>query len=48
MDGTNSTNVNVGVQLNGPLPSPEERAEMRKMDRKLDAIAAKLRGSDGN
>ena len=35
--------VNVGVQLNIPMPTPEERAEMRALDAKLDAIAAKLR-----
>jgi hypothetical protein len=32
--------------LNIPLPSPEERAEMRALDAKLDAIAAKLKASE--
>ena len=32
--------VNVAII---PLPSAEERAEMRALDAKLDAIAAKLR-----
>jgi TPP-dependent trihydroxycyclohexane-1,2-dione (THcHDO) dehydratase len=36
--------VNVNV-ANIPLPTDEERAEMREIDRKLDAIAAKLRRS---
>ena len=35
--------VNVGVQVNVPLPTAEERAEMNAIDRKLDAIAAKLK-----
>ena len=35
--------VNVGVQVNVPLPSEDERAEMRSIDAKLDAIAAKLK-----
>lgn len=35
-----SVNVNIA---NLPLPSEEERAEMREIDRKLDAIAAKLK-----
>lgn len=39
-----SSNLNVGVQVNVPLPGPEERAEMRSIDAKLDAIAAKLKG----
>ena len=34
--------VNVNI-ANIPLPTEEERAEMREIDRKLDAIAAKLR-----
>lgn len=34
---------NVAVQVNVPMPTEEERAEMREIDRKLDAIAAKLR-----
>jgi hypothetical protein len=36
-------NVAVAVQVNVPMPTAEERAEMREMDRKLDAIAAKLK-----
>jgi hypothetical protein len=35
-----SVNVNIA---NIPLPSAEERAEMRALDAKLDAIAAKLK-----
>jgi len=38
--------VNVNI-ANIPMPTEEERAEMREIDRKLDAIAAKLRGSHG-
>src|SRR5262245_44537298 len=34
--------VNVNI-ANIPLPTAEERAEMRALDRKLDAIAAKLK-----
>ena len=34
--------VNVNV-ANIPMPTAEERAEMREIDRKLDAIAAKLK-----
>ena len=34
--------VNVGVQVNVPLPTAEERAELTAIDRKLDAIAATL------
>ena len=34
--------VNVNI-ANIPMPTEEERAEMREIDRKLDAIAAKLR-----
>jgi hypothetical protein len=34
-------NVNVAVQVN--MPTAEERAEMNALDRKLDAIAAKLK-----
>ena len=34
--------VNVNI-ANIPLPSAEERAEMRALDAKLDAIAAKLK-----
>jgi hypothetical protein len=30
------------------MPTEEERPEMREIDRKLEAIAAKLRGLDGN
>jgi len=33
----------VAVQVNVPLPSAEERQEMRSIDAKLDAIAAKLK-----
>jgi hypothetical protein len=36
----------VAVQVN--MPTPEERAELTALDRKLDAIAAKLRESAGN
>jgi hypothetical protein len=35
--------VNVNI-ANIPLPSAEERAEMRALDAKLDALAAKLKG----
>ena len=31
--------------VNIPLPTAEERAEMNATDRKLDAIAAKLKGT---
>jgi len=34
--------VNVNI-ANIPLPTAEERAEMNAIDRKLDAIAAKLK-----
>jgi hypothetical protein len=34
--------------VNIPMPSAEERAELTALDRKRDAIAAKLRGSAGN
>jgi len=34
--------VNVNI-ANIPMPTEEERAEMRALDRKLDAIAAKLK-----
>jgi hypothetical protein len=34
--------VNVNI-ANIPMPTEEERAEMREIDRKLDAIAAKLK-----
>lgn len=34
----------VAVQVNVPMPSAEERQEMRSIDAKLDAIAAKLKG----
>ena len=37
-------NVNVAVQVN--MPTAEERAEMNALDRKLDAIAAKLQAPD--
>jgi len=52
--------VNSAAQLHGwnqpagvnvaiiPLPSAEERAEMRALDAKLDAIAAKLRNAAVN
>ena len=39
-------NQPAGVNLNIaniPLPSAEERAEMRALDRKLDALVAKLK-----
>jgi hypothetical protein len=36
--------VNVNI-ANIPMPTAEERAEMREIDRKLDAIAAKLKDS---
>jgi hypothetical protein len=39
--------VNVNI-ANIPLPTEEERAEMNRIDRQLDAIAAKLRGMDGS
>jgi hypothetical protein len=35
--------VNVNI-ANIPLPTAEERAEMRALDAKLDALAAKLKG----
>jgi len=38
-----SAQANVAVQVNVPLPSAEERKEMRSIDEKLDQIAAKLR-----
>ena len=38
-----SKNFVQGRTANIPMPTEEERAEMREMDRKLDAIAAKLR-----
>ena len=31
--------------VNFPMPTAEERAEMRELDRKLDAIAAKLKAA---
>ena len=31
--------------VNFPMPSAEERAELRAIDRKLDAIEAKLKGN---
>ena len=38
------TSQTPGISIvNLPMPSAEERAEMRALDRKLDAIAAKLR-----
>lgn len=39
----NANNVSVGVAVSVPLPSEDERKEMRSIDAKLDAIAAKLR-----
>lgn len=39
----NSNMQTVAVQVNVPMPSKEERDEMRSMDAKLDAIAARLR-----
>ena len=33
----------VAVQVNIPLPTAEEQAELRSIDSKLDAIAARLR-----
>jgi hypothetical protein len=36
--------VNVNI-ANVPMPTEEERAEMRALDRKLDAIAAKLKAA---
>ena len=41
-------NANVAVQVNVPMLTEEERAQMQEIDRKLDAIAAKLRGLDGD
>jgi hypothetical protein len=38
--------VNVNI-ANIPMPTEEERAEMRALDDKLDAIASKLRGPHG-
>lgn len=35
--------TNVALQVNVPLPTAEERSEMRSIDAKLDAIAAKLK-----
>ena len=35
--------VNVNI-ANIPMPTAEERAEMRALDAKLDAVAAKLKG----
>jgi hypothetical protein len=35
--------VNVNI-ANIPMPTEEERAEMRALDAKLDALAAKLKG----
>jgi hypothetical protein len=42
LTGQTPAAVNVNI-ANIPLPTPEERAEMNAIDRKLDAIAAKLR-----
>ena len=41
----NVQGVNVGVQVNVPMPTEAEREEMRQLDRKLDAIAAKLKAA---
>ena len=41
--GWNTAQNQVAVQVNVPLPSAEERDEMRSIDAKLDAIAAKLK-----
>ena len=37
-----SVNVNIATI---PMPTEQERAEMREIDRKLDALAAKLKAS---
>ena len=42
LTGQTPAAVNVNI-ANIPMPTEEERAEMRAMDAKLDAIAAKLR-----
>src|SRR5262245_60763994 len=42
LHGWNQPAVNVNI-ANIPLPTAEERAEMTAIDRKLDAIAAKLK-----
>jgi len=36
--------LNVGVQVNFPLPSAEEREEMRAIDAKLDVFVKKYKG----
>ena len=41
--GWNMPAANVAVQVNVPMPTAEERSEMRSIDAKLDAIAAKLK-----
>lgn len=41
--GWNQAQANVAVQVNVPMPTDEERREMRSIDAKLDAIAAKLK-----
>jgi len=43
--GWSQANLNVGVQVNVPMPDQNERDEMRSIDQKLDAIAAKLKNS---
>ena len=43
LHGWNQPAVNVGVQVNVPLPTEEEREEMRAIDRKLDAFVAKYK-----
>ena len=44
LHGWNQPAVNVNI-ANIPMPTAEERAEMRALDRKLDAIAAKLKAA---
>ena len=41
--GWNQAQSTVAVQVNVPLPDEAERSEMRSIDAKLDAIAAKLK-----
>jgi len=42
LHGWNQPAVNVNI-ANIPMPTAEERAEMRELDRKLDAFAAMLK-----
>jgi hypothetical protein len=42
LHGWNQPAVNVNI-ANIPMPTAEERAQMRALDAKLDAIAAKLK-----